>query len=268
MKTNSRILRNMILLSAAVLAFSSGRANGQGAATAQSSTQQKLVPARVTEAVDDAKTVTLKGNVHPLARAEFDQGPVSDAMPATRMLLLLQRSPSQETALRQLLDQQQDKSSPNYHAWLTPQQFATQFGPADADIQAITGWLQSHGFQNVKVGAGRTTIEFSGNAGQVRNAFHTDIHQFLVQGVQHLANVSDPQIPAALSPVIAGVSGLHNFRPKSQMHRATNFQSTEAKVIRTKPSVTFTGCGTSGNQECYGVAPADFATIYNVPGTL
>jgi hypothetical protein len=268
MKTNSKTLRNATLLFAAVLLFSGVRANGQGAATAQSFTQQKFVPARVTEAVDDAKTVTLKGNVHPLARAEFDQGPVSDAMPATRMLLLLQRSPAQETTLRQLLDQQQDKSSPNYHAWLTPQQFATQFGPADADIQAITGWLQSHGFQNVKVGAGRTTIEFSGNAGQVRNAFHTDIHQFLVQGVQHLANVSDPQIPAALSPVIAGVSGLHNFRPKSQMHRATNFQSTEAKVIRTKPSVTFTGCGTSGNQECYGVAPADFATIYNVPGTL
>lgn len=268
MKTNSKILRNAILLFAAVLAFSGGPANGQGAATAQSFTQQKFVPARVTEAVDDAKTVTLKGNVHPLARAEFDQGPVSDAMPATRMLVLLQRSPAQEASLRQLLDQQQDKSSPNYHAWLTPQQFATQFGPADADIQAITGWLQSHGFQNVKVGAGRTTIEFSGNAGQVRSAFHTDIHQFLVHGVQHMANVSDPQIPAALSPVIAGVSGLHNFRPKSLMHRATNFQSTEAKVIRTKPSVTFTGCGPNGTEECYGVAPADFATIYNVPSTL
>jgi uncharacterized membrane protein len=268
MKTNSKTLRNAILLFAAVLAFSGGRANGQGVATAQSFSQQKFVPARVTEAVDDAKTVTLKGNVHPLARAEFDQGPVSDAMPATRMLLLLQRSPAQETALRQLLDQQQDKTSSNYHAWLTPQQFATQFGPADADIQAITGWLQSHGFQNVKVGAGRTTIEFSGNAGQIRNAFHTDIHQFLVHGVQHIANVSDPQIPAALTPVISGVIGLHNFRPKSQMHRATNFQSTEAKVIRTKPSVTFTGCGPSGTQECYGVAPADFAKIYSVPGTL
>src|SRR5580658_1216095 len=268
MKTDSKTLSNAILLSAAVLAFSGGRANGQGAATAQSFTQQKFVPARVTEAVDDAKTVTLKRNVHPLARAEFDQGPVSDAMPATRMLLLLQRSPAQEMTLRQLLDQQQDKSSPNYHAWLTPQQFATQFGPADADIQAITGWLQSHGFQNVKVGAGRTTIEFSGNAGQVRNAFHTDIHQFLVRGEQHFANVSDPQIPAALAPVIAGVGGLHNFRPKSQMHRATNFQKARATVVRTKPSVTFTGCGASGNEECYGVAPADFATIYNVPTTL
>jgi hypothetical protein len=83
------------------------------------------VPARVLSAVDDTQTVALKGNVHPLARAEFDQGAVSDAAPATRMMLLLQRSPQQEAALRQLMDQQQDKTSANYHGWLTPAQFGT-----------------------------------------------------------------------------------------------------------------------------------------------
>ena len=221
--------------------------------------QTTTVPTRVMSAVDDTQTVTLKGNVHPLARAEFDQGAVSDATPATRMMLVLQRSPEQETALRQLLDQQQDKSSANYHAWLTPAQFGTQFGPADADVQAVTSWLQSHGFQNVKVGAGRTTIEFSGNVGQVRNAFHTDIHQFLVHGEQHMANVSDPQIPAALAPVLGGVVGLHNFRPKPLMHRMENYLGGKVSGNGPKPQVTFT-CGTG---QCYGVAPGDFATIYN-----
>src|SRR5271157_608565 len=226
--------------------------------------QTANVPARVVDVVDETQTVTLKGNVHPLARAEFDQGAVSDAAPATRMMLLLQRSPEQETALRQLLDQQQDKTSANYHGWLTPEQFGNQFGPADGDVQAVTDWLQSHGFQNVKVGAGRTTVEFSGNVGQVRNAFHTDIHQFLVHGEQHMANVSDPQIPAALAPVLGGVLGLHNFRPKPLVHRMTNFQPAKAKVAGTKPSVTFiSGCGPSGTEACYGVAPGDFATIYN-----
>src|SRR5271157_179132 len=255
LKKNMKILNTkswMILCAVAMLLA------GQ-AAWAQTAT----VPARVVEAVDDARTVTLQGNVHPLARPEFDQGPVSDAQPATRMLLLLQRSPDQEASLRQLLDQQQDKSSSNYHAWLTPAQFGTQFGPADADIQAVTGWLQSHGFQNVKVGAGRTTIEFSGNVGQVRNAFHTDIHSFLVHGEQHVANVSNPQIPEALAPVVADVRGLHNFRPKSQMHRMRNFLSANVTGTGPKPAVTFT----CGNGSCYGVAPADFAKIYNVPTT-
>ena len=226
--------------------------------------QTTNVPARVLSAVDDTQTVTLKGNVHPLARAEFDQGPVSDAAPATRMMLLLQRSPEQETALRELLDQQQDKTSPNYHAWLTPAQFGTQFGPADSDVQAVTDWLQSHGFQNVKVSPGRTTIEFSGNVGQVRNAFHTEIHQFSVHGEQHMANVSDPQIPAALAPVLRGVVGLHNFRPKPLMHRMNNYLGGHVTGTGPKPQVTFT-C-TSG--PCYGVGPGDFATIYGVPNGL
>ncbi len=226
--------------------------------------QTTTVPARVVSAVDDTQTVTLKGNVHPLAQAKFDQGAVSDATPATRMMLVLQRSAQQETALRQLMDQQQDKTSANYHAWLTPAQFGTQFGPADADVQAVTDWLQSHGFQNVKVGAGRTTIEFSGNVGQVRNAFHTDIHQFLVHGEQHMANVSDPQIPAALAPVLGGVVGPHNFRPKSLMHRAKNYLGGHVTGTGPKPQVTF-ACTTG---PCYGVAPADFVKIYNLPGNL
>lgn len=227
------------------------------------------VPARITQAIDETNLVTLKGNVHPLVPTALDQGPVSDAMPATRMLLLLQRSSAQETALRQLMDQQQDKTSPNYHAWLTPQQFATQFGPADSDVQTITAWLQSHGFQNVKVGAGKTTIEFSGNVGQVRSAFHTDIHNLIVKGEFHRANVTDPQIPAALAPVIKGIVGLNDFRPKSLSHRAKNFSNEKATVAKTGSSVTIsTGCGPAETDPCYAVAPADFAKIYSVPATV
>jgi subtilase family serine protease len=254
---------------AAAFLFAPGPASAQTAAqSAVSVSQTPSVPARITQAIDETNLSTLKGNVNPLARPASDQGAVSDAMPATRLALLLQRSAAQETELRHLLDQQQDKTSPNYHAWLTPQQFGKQFGPADSDVQAITDWLQSHGFQNVSVSPGRTVVEFSGNVGQVRSAFHTDIHQYLVHGEQHLANVSNPQIPAALAPVIAGVRGLDNFRPKSMLRRMNNFQKSEAKVLKAKPLVTLSGCGTSGNEECYGVAPADFAKIYSVPSNL
>ena len=95
-------------------------------------------PARVTEAVDATKLLALRGNTHPLARPEFDRGPASDEMPMERILLVLKRSPEQEDALRHLLDEQQTKSSPNFHHWLTPEEFGQRFGPADADIQAVT----------------------------------------------------------------------------------------------------------------------------------
>jgi subtilase family serine protease len=69
---------------------------------------------------------------------------------------------------------------------------------AQQDRDAIKRWLQSHGLKvNVDYTNG-VLIDFSGTAGQVREAFHTEIHQLSVKGVKHIANMSDPQIPAAL----------------------------------------------------------------------
>src|SRR5215470_2968821 len=132
----------------------------------------------VTQAVDDHELATLKGNVHPLARAEFDRGIVDDNEAMNRILLLLKRSDAQETALQLLMEEQQTAGSPNFHKWLTPAEFGKQFGPSDEDVQAVTDWLASQGFQGVKIGAGRTVIEFSGTVGQVRNAFHTEIRKY------------------------------------------------------------------------------------------
>src|SRR5437879_6606106 len=118
---------------------------------------------------------------------------------------------------------QQNAASQNYHKWLTPEQFGTQFGPTDADIQTAVSWLVSHGFQVAKVTKGKIAIEFSGNAAQVKEAFHTEIHKYVVNGEAHLANASDPQIPAALSPVVHGLAPLNNFRAKPAHHVAGEF---------------------------------------------
>ncbi len=260
MKLYSSMLRNSLFLFAVILALPAVRAVAQSnqentAATAQ----MAAVPARLTQAIDDTQLVRLQGNVHPLARPEFDQGAVADSTPMNRMLLLLQRSPEQQAALRQLMDEQQSKDSANFHQWLTPDQFGKQFGPADTDIQAITDWLTRQGFQGIKVAAGRTVIEFSGNVGQVRNAFHTDIHKFNVRGEWRQANISDPQIPVVLAPVVAGVVSLHNFPRKSMLHRAGTFTRTaDGRII---PQFT-----TSGGS--YVVGPADFAKIYDIPSSL
>jgi hypothetical protein len=224
------------------------------------SAQTQPVRARITEAIDETNRVQLRGNVHPLARPEFDQGVVADSQPMNRMLLLLQRSPEQQAALRVLMEEQLTEGSPNYHQWLTPEEFGKQFGPADADIQAVTDWLISHGFQVSKVSKGRTVIEFSGNVGQVRNAFATEIHKFLVAGEARQGNVSDLQIPAALTPVVAGIVSLHNFPRKSFRHKVGAFTRTpDGRVI---PQFT------SSSGSFYAVGPADFAKIYNIPAAL
>jgi hypothetical protein len=217
---------------------------------------------RVTEAVDEHQLVVLPGKVNPMARPPLDRGLVSDAQPITRMHLVLQRSAEQESALEQLLADQQNTASPNYHAWVTPQTFGRQFGPADADVAAVTSWLASQGFQNISVTTGKTAVEFSGNVGQVRSAFHTEIHKFFVDGEEHFANVSVPQIPAALAPVIKGMASLQNFRSRPMLRRVGKFRKNLTTGV-TEPLFTFTDV----NGTFYGLGPGDFAKIYNVPGT-
>jgi hypothetical protein len=214
------------------------------------------VKPRITSAVKESQVTTLRFNTHPLARAEFDVGVARADQPLQRMLLVLKRSPEQEHALAGLLDQMQDQSSPNYHQWMVPEQFGQQFGAADSDIQAVTAWLASHGFQVTEVSQGKTVIEFSGTAGQVQSAFHTSIHKYLVDGEEHWANASDPQIPTALTPVVAGVATLHNFFKKPMLHMAAN------PIAMTRPPFAVPDSSFPNND--HALSPGDFATIYNI----
>src|ERR1700681_1128338 len=97
------------------------------------SPQTPTPQSRIVERVNESALVTLRGNTHPLAQPQFDQGAAPVDLPMARMLLVLKRSDAQESALEKLLDDQQDQNSPSYHQWLTPDQFGEQFGPSDAD---------------------------------------------------------------------------------------------------------------------------------------
>jgi hypothetical protein len=233
--------------------------------------QSAQVPARISLPIDETNLITLHGNTHPLARAEFDQGAAPASLPMKRMLLVLQRNPGQESALEQLLQEQQDNSSPSYHRWLTPQQFGAQFGPAQQDIQSITTWLESHGFQVAGAAKGGMLIEFSGTAGQVQQAFHTAIHKYTVNGEQHYANATNPMVPAGLLPMVAGLRSLNNFPAKPMNYFAGTFHRDResGKIVPTKPLAIpqFTPgssfeCGILGGP-CEAVGPFDLATIYN-----
>jgi subtilase family serine protease len=228
----------------------------------QSSAARSLISAPL----DESKLTVLKGNTYPLARAQYDQGPVPASLPMDRMMLVLKSSPEQVAALQTLLAQQTDKSSPNFHKWLSPQEFGQRFGVSDEDLQTITTWLESRGFQSIKPSNGRNVIEFSGNAGQVQAAFHTAIHYYSVNGRQHFANSSDPAIPTALTPAVAGVLSLHNFGRKRMNHFAGTFRKDQdtGKAVPLNPQYTYGGNCFGPGTDCYALGPTDFATIYNV----
>jgi subtilase family serine protease len=217
-------------------------ADAQGSPTAGSTSAAP----QLVQAIDEANLVPLPGNTHPLARPEFDQGPVPDSFLMEHLQLQLERSPEREQALERLIAEMHDPNSPNYHQWMTAQELGDEFGPSRQDIDTVVSWLRSHGFEINLIYPSALVIDITGTAGQVQQAFHTEIHNYSVDGALHIANASDPEIPAALAPVVAGFASLHDFRPRPMMKR--------------HPDFSFAYQGT----ELYDVGPQDFATIYNV----
>ena len=209
-------------------------------------------------AVDESSLVMLKGNHHPLATAANDRGEAAPDLPMERMLLVLTRDAATESALQNLLARQQDKSSADFHAWLSPAQFGERFGASKADLQKLTEWLASHGFRVNRVAQGGMAIEFSGTAAQVKEAFHTPIHSYFVNAEKHYANALDPQIPTALAPIVAGISSLHDFR-KKPASRVLGKATRVANTSLWQPDFTFSGA--AGAE--HFLAPGDFAKIYN-----
>ena len=176
----------------------------------------------------------------------LDQGPASPTQPMQRMTLVFKPTAEQQAALDQLLVEQQDPSSPNYHKWLTPEEFGDRFGVSAQDINTLAAWLTSQGFTVDQTAHSRTWIAFSGIAAQVEAAFQTSIHNYLVGGKMHYAASSDPSIPAAFAGVVSGIASLHDFAPR-------------ARSAKAKPRVT---SSVTGN---HFLAPGDFATIYDLP---
>src|SRR5260370_24417690 len=171
--------------------------------------------ALITQRIDEAQRVTLAGNTHFEARPANDRGAVADEFPMEHMALLLRRSPAQEQALHQVLADLQDPDSPEFHKWMTADQFGAMFGLGEQDLQAITGWLAANGFRVNLVYPNHLVVDFSGTAAQVRRAFRAELHQLDVNGERHIANMSDPQLPATLAPAVVGIASLSDFMPKA-----------------------------------------------------
>ncbi|HEY1462694.1 MAG TPA: S53 family peptidase [Terriglobales bacterium] len=201
---------------------------------------------RISQAIDSSQWAPIKANVHPFARPEFDKGRTATDEKISGSIAF-KLSATQQADLNQLLAAQQNLSSPSYHKWLTPEQYANRFGMSKSDIAKVASWLQAQGLTVSRVARGGNEVFFTGTAGQVEYAFHTELHNYAINGNLQYANASAPNVPLALANMVLGIRGLDNFRPKAH------------NTFRTvRPNFT---SSVSGN---HFIAPGDFATIYNV----
>jgi Pro-kumamolisin, activation domain/Bacterial Ig-like domain (group 3) len=213
-------------------------------------------PDRITGPVDSSQMVALSGNVHELAQPRFDLGRTDGARLIYGVTLAFRLSAAQQQDLNNLLAQQQDRSSPNYHKWLTPAQFGARFGMTQNDINRVVAWLESEGFTVTSISNSRNQIAFDGTVAQIESAFRTEIHNYLVESEVHFANATNPSVPAAFASSVLNVGHLHSFSPKPR----AKFQ----RMSSASADPHFTSA-LSGN---HFLAPGDFATIYDLPAGL
>ena len=227
------------------------------------SSLQAQTRSRITGAVDDSSLVRIPRSTHPLTTVATDLGRLDSNQAMERMVLVLRPSEEQEAKLKKLIDQQHDKESANYHKWLTPEEYGKQFGPSQSDLDQVRAWLQQQGFRIDKVGRGKQWIEFSGNAGQVEQSFHTEMHHFSWKGEKHVANSQDIALPSALAPVVSGILSLHNFQKKSGQAKSVHVHRDPAsgKLV---PDFTLT----NGNGTFHFLTPGDYKKIYNTEPLL
>lgn len=195
--------------------------------------------------IGEGSRVTLIRDRPEALRTSRDLGRLNAGLVLRHVRLELKRSPEKQASLDRLTHDQHTHGAAMFHRWLTPMQLRA-YGPAQSDIDGAIEWLRNNRLQVDDVSPSGMAIVFSGTAGTIGAAFHTQLHHVSRDGEAHVANVTGPSIPAALGRVVTGVT-LANFFPRPAMRRAI-------------PS--FTAKTTFGT--FYAVAPPDFATIYNV----
>ncbi|MGP8066099.1 MAG: protease pro-enzyme activation domain-containing protein, partial [Acidimicrobiales bacterium] len=208
---------------------------------------------RITQEIDPSQVQALPNHLPQWANPVNHVASVPPDLALDQITMVLSRSPRQEQAFEQFLADQQNPASPDYHHWLTPAEVGDRFGLSDQDIAAITGWLQSQGLHVNWVAPSRNLIRFGGRAADIGRALQTELHYYKVNGDQRFSVSSDPMIPQALAPAIKAIHGLYTIDEKP-LYQARSMQSVSPEMN-----------ANSGN---HYLAPADFATIYDLPSSL
>ena len=205
--------------------------------------------AAATQSADSAEAQPLPHHVPQWANAGNDRGAVPASQTLENLVIVVARTPEQQAAFEQLLRDQQDATSPDYHHWLNAAEIGDRFGRPTADMEMVTGWLRSNGLRVTWVSPSKTLIGFGGTAADIGRAFQTELHNYNVNGVQRMSVSSNPMVPAGLSSMIKGVRGLYSTEDTPQHI---------SRVQSYSPDITL-GAG------AYVMGPADFDTIYDVP---
>jgi subtilase family serine protease len=213
-----------------------------------------------------AQTISLHGNVAPDATR---LSPAGHADPAKALTMEIEFMPRNQAELDTLIAAQQNPSSPQYHKWLTHDEYTRRFGPTARDFNAVADWLKSSDFQITGGSRREGMVRFSGSVTAIEKALNTKIMTF--GDGSKFANTTEPEIPASFAPIIGEITGLQNLGTLEPALKSSRIHGLPAaKPLKTSeggaklksglsPAYSLTIEGGTGNT----FAPADFYTFYD-----
>ena len=198
-----------------------------------------------------AQTSSIAGNRTASVPQTWAAAPENHLLQLTAVLAL--RNTGQ---LAQLESDLQNRHSPNYHKWLTRDQFVARFGATSDQLAAVVNWLTSQGFTVTSTDLPTRRVQFAGSVATIQQAFATSI----VTDGSSFANTSDPSVPTSLP--IQAILGMttSSERPASQARRSSKIRIAKA-ASRVETDAIVSGQGPN-------FAPSDFYTFYNENGVL
>jgi uncharacterized repeat protein (TIGR03803 family) len=225
----------------------------------------------------------LHGHV-PTAAAKLR--PIERLAPGRQLNLVLALPLRNRTELTNLLQQLYDPSSPSYHRYLTPQEFAERFGPAQEDYERVIAFAKAQGFTVVGTHPNRTLLDVSGPVGDVEKAFHVNLRSYRHPKENRTFFAPDTEPSVDLATPLLTIGGLDDFYvPKPMSLRASALDAMPLTALAATgsgpngtflgrdfraayaPGVTLDGSGqTVGLLEFDGYFPSDITAYKSLAG--
>jgi subtilase family serine protease len=157
-----------------------------------------------------------------------------------------------------LLQSLSTKGDPQYHRFLTADQFVARFAPADTDVAKVVASLAKYGLSAERATA--TTLRVTGSVANMERAFAVSLHSYTVPAHDRVgsysyhAPLSRPTIPAEIVGAVAGVLGLDTRPSLRPLHVAAPLKLARRPAAKE---------ATTGNEFGF-LTVSDFAAQYDV----
>ncbi|HKV56966.1 MAG TPA: S53 family peptidase, partial [Ktedonobacteraceae bacterium] len=179
-----------------------------------------LLAISIAARADQSQPKVLNGQIAPLiAQAQMLQ----TASSGQQLNLSIGLQPRNATDLNNLLNALYDPQSPQYHQYLTPDQFEALFAPTPDQVQQVVSYLQSQGMTVTSIAPNNMLIDATGSVAQADQAFSTTINNYQLGSQFFYANATAPVVPSAISQLITSIGGLDNstqYQPLYQRGQA------------------------------------------------